>query len=38
MTAPRSGQNFDVETLRGSFLNNWIPACAGMTVLMDYLG
>ena len=28
---PQSGQNFDIDPLRGDFLNNWIPACAGMT-------
>jgi Tfp pilus assembly protein PilF len=28
---PRSGQNPDIEPLRGNFLINWIPACAGMT-------
>jgi hypothetical protein len=26
---PRSGQNFDIDPLRGDFSINWIPACAG---------
>jgi len=30
---PRSGQNLDANPLRGDFLINWIPACAGMTAL-----
>jgi hypothetical protein len=28
---PRSGQNLGVDPLRGDYLINWIPACAGMT-------
>jgi hypothetical protein len=35
---PRSEQNHDVDPLRGNFIMIWIPACAGMTLLMDYLG
>jgi len=34
----RSGQNLDVDPLRGNFSIIWIPACAGMTDLMDNLG
>jgi len=32
---PRSGQNLNVVPLCGDYLINWIPACAGMTGLMD---
>jgi len=28
---PHSGQNLDIDPLRGDFLNNRIPACASMT-------
>jgi len=38
INTPRSGQNLNVDPLRGSFSINWIPACAGMTVQMGYLG
>jgi hypothetical protein len=30
--SPRSGQDKGIVPLRGKFFNNWIPACAGMTV------
>jgi len=33
----RSGQQPDIEPLRGDFFINWIPACAGMTVAIESL-
>jgi hypothetical protein len=31
-----SGQNRYVDRLHGSFSINWIPACAGMTALLEF--
>jgi len=33
LCTPQSGQNPDIDPLRGDFFNNWISACAGMTGL-----
>jgi hypothetical protein len=36
--APQRGQSLGIDPLYGDFSINWIPALAGMTGLMDYLG
>ncbi len=40
INSPRSGQNLDIDPLRGDSSIDWIPTCAGMTgsALMDNLG